>query len=121
MLTCFRTPLEVYRTEFNRQLKTLALDESLALVEEHRAMANAKKKTTHRSSWSQNPYSHFGRGDVKLLSGGNSFHHHTFHHYAYNLVHRHVKPSSIISLNNQYHQFPNYRICEVRVPSIEKV
>jgi len=74
-----------------RQLRSLALDESLSLVEEQ----------SRTSSLKANPYAHFGRSDVKLLGG--------------------TQKNQLTTQGNKGQDFPSYRICEVRPPSIEKI
>jgi hypothetical protein len=114
-----------FEEELNRQLHTLALDESLALVEE---------RSRSRTSLFRNPYSHFGRPDVRLLpsgpgtgSGSNShtLHHATYHQYStFNLGHAHGhghhNHNAGTTTNHKTQDFPTFRICEVRPPSIEK-
>jgi len=106
-----------FEEELSRQLHTLALDESLALVED---------RSRNRGSLFQNPYSHFGRPDVRLLPGGpggqiDGIHPGPPQSYLH-LAHRHAPPMSHQILNSSRPQdFPSFRICEVRPPSIEKV
>lgn len=121
-----------FEEELTRQLHTLALDESLALVQE---------RGRSRGGLFRNPYSHFGRPDVRLVpnsrgsggvsggdmmsaSGGGShtFHHAPYHHYTstLNLAHGHAGSMNMMN-SHKYQDFPTFRICEVRPPHIEKV
>lgn len=119
--------IDRFEEELTRQLHTLALDESLALVQE---------RGRSRGGLFRNPYSHFGRPDVRLVpnsrgagignngGGGNShsFHHSPYHHYTstLNLAHGHTSTQNPMS-SHKYQDFPTFRICEVRPPHIEKV
>lgn len=118
--------IDRFEEELTRQLHTLALDESLALVQE---------RGRSRGGLFRNPYSHFGRPDVRLVpnsrgagvatnGGGNghSFHHSPYHQYTSTLNYAHGQTSSPNMMNLQkYQDFPTFRICEVRPPHIEKV
>jgi hypothetical protein len=100
-----RVGIPVFEEELGRQLQTLALDESMALVEDK-----------SRSRGFRNPYTHFGRPDVRLVPGGPLQPHYSSSH----LAHRHSLPPPINSSGKPM-DFSSFRICEVRPPSIEKV